>query len=206
MRIDDLGDESLGIVDIEQTAGVVADELDQRGHPQRSADVIHVQHEHGDACQHQDVADGDGHTGNLTVAFELHFADRDHRMSERRHEQPDRQLARPIAQERLHDPRRELPHRQLHHDHRDRQHQRRQRHHRHRDRRQNRQRRVWATRHPRRNHLETETTIDGHRPQRQHDPAEHAHHRNEPQGRTHTCRRRSHQRSLPVLDGNVEPS
>jgi hypothetical protein len=95
--------EWVGVLPVEQPAGLVADELDQGRHPQRAPDVVHVQHQHGDAGQHQDVGDHDRHAGHLTVTVELHFAHRQHGVGKRGHEQADRQLARAIPQERLDD-------------------------------------------------------------------------------------------------------
>ena len=56
---------------------------------------------------------------------DTHVAHREHGVGERRDEHADRELARPVAQDRLHDPRRELAHRELDDDHRDRQDERR---------------------------------------------------------------------------------
>ena len=47
----------------------------------------------------------DGDARNLAVAVELHLAHGKHGVGERRHEQTDRQLAWPVAEERLHDAR-----------------------------------------------------------------------------------------------------
>ena len=124
--------------------------------------------------------------GTWPSSVELHLAHRHHGVGERGHEQPDRQLARLVAQERLHDPRRELPHRQLHDDHRDRQHQRRQRDHRHGDRRQNAHRGIGPARQPPRNQVEPRRTVDRQRDQRQQQTGQHAQHRDEPQARPHT--------------------
>jgi hypothetical protein len=62
-------------------------------------------------------------------------------MHERGDEEPDGELAGLIAEDPLHDPGRELPHRQLNDNHRDGEHERRGAHHRDRDRRQDRRRR-----------------------------------------------------------------
>ena len=41
---------------VEEPAGVLADELDQRGDPQRLPDVVHVHDKHGNADQHEHEA------------------------------------------------------------------------------------------------------------------------------------------------------
>ena len=50
-------------------------------------------------------ADTDGDPRHLTVAVELNLAHRQHGVGERGDEQADRQLARLVAEERLHDAR-----------------------------------------------------------------------------------------------------
>ena len=44
---------ALGVLLVEQPAGVRADQLDQRRHPERLADVVHVDDQHDDADHHQ---------------------------------------------------------------------------------------------------------------------------------------------------------
>jgi hypothetical protein len=58
--------------------------------------------------------------GNLPCAIApVHnLADRQHGVHEGRDEEPDRELAGLVAKDPLHDPGRELPHRQLDDDHR----------------------------------------------------------------------------------------
>ena len=78
-----------------------------------------------------------GHVaGAVTVV--RHLAQGEDRVHERRDEQTDRELARFVAQDALHDARRELAHRELNDNHRDRQHERGQAHHRGSDGRKNR--------------------------------------------------------------------
>ena len=55
-----LGVGRLGIEGVELRARVLADELDQRRHAQRAADVVHVQDEHRDRDQHEQERDHDG--------------------------------------------------------------------------------------------------------------------------------------------------
>ena len=52
-------------------------------------------------------------------ALEVDLAQREHRVGEGGHEEADRDLAGLVLQERLHDPGRELTHRELDDDHRD---------------------------------------------------------------------------------------
>ena len=59
----------------------------------------------------------------------LHLAHGKHGMNEGRDEDADGQLARLVAKKVLHDARRELAHGQLHHHHRDGQHEGREGHH-----------------------------------------------------------------------------
>ena len=96
---------------IQKSPSVVADQLDQRRHTQRSPDVVDVQHQHGDADQHEHVRNADRDSGHLSLALELHLTHRQHGVGERGDEQPDRQLTWPIPKERLHDPWRKLAHR-----------------------------------------------------------------------------------------------
>ena len=58
---------AVGVDCVEQASRVVADELDQRRHPQRPADVVHVQHEHTMLMSDEQIADDDRRTGHLTV-------------------------------------------------------------------------------------------------------------------------------------------
>ncbi len=129
---------------VDELPAVLADELDERGDPQRLADVLHVDDEHRDADEHEDERRDDRDAGHLTGAVTVvrDLPDGEDRVDERRDEEADRKLARLVAQDALDDPRRELPHRELHDDHRDRQHERREAHHRRRDGRQDRRRRI----------------------------------------------------------------
>ena len=66
----------------------------------------------------QEVRDDDGKTGHrpATGALAVDLAQDGHRVGERADEQPDGQLAATVMQDRPHDARRELAHRQLHRD------------------------------------------------------------------------------------------
>jgi hypothetical protein len=132
-----------GVLPVHLHAELVADQVDQPVDPQTLRGVVHVEDQREDAGQHQDVRDGDGHAGHLGGALVgvLDLADGEQRVRERRDEQPVRQLARPIVEERSHDAGRELRHRQLDRHRRHGQHQGDQRHHRRRDRVQHHPRR-----------------------------------------------------------------
>ena len=142
-----------------------------------------VDDQHGDTGQDEQVADGDSDSRYLAIAFEPHFSHRHHGVGERRHKQTDRELAGAVAEERLHDPRRELPHRQLHDDHRDGEDEGRQRHHRHGDRRQDAHGGIRPPSQPSRDEVEIQGAIDSEGRHRDDEAAQHAQHRNEPQAR-----------------------
>ena len=83
-----------------------------------------------DKNEHERRHDRDaGHVARA-VAVDRHLAEREDGVDERRDEESDRELARLVPQDALHDARRELAHRELDDDHRDREDERGQAHHR----------------------------------------------------------------------------
>ena len=173
------------IEDVQLLACVVADELDQRRDAERAADVVHVQHEHGDRGEHEQECDDDRkpRNGAASVAAHADVTRGQHRMRERGDEDADRELTRPIAQDPLHDARRELPHGQLHDDHRDREHEGREAHHGRRGRRENHQRGIRTPRESLRNQLVVETIVHPERRERDRDAREDTGDGNEPEAR-----------------------
>ena len=119
---------------------LLADELDQGRDAQRLPDVLHVDDQHNDAGEDEQErrVERDARHPARPVTLVGDRAERQQRVDERRDEQPDRELARLVPEDPLNDPRRELAHRQLDDDHRDRQHEGRQADHRCGDRRQHR--------------------------------------------------------------------
>ena len=85
------------VLRIEQTSRVVADQFDERRHPEGPPDVVDVQDQHRNAHDHQDIGHADGDARNLALTVGLDLTHRQHRVGERRHEQADRQLTRSIA-------------------------------------------------------------------------------------------------------------
>ena len=63
--------------------------------------MVDVEHEHGDAHEHEQIGGQDRHAGDPPVVVERHFAQGQHRVGERGDEQPNRELARLVAEERL---------------------------------------------------------------------------------------------------------
>jgi hypothetical protein len=100
---------------------------------------------------------------------------------ERGDEESDRKLARLVAEDLLHDPGRELPHRQLDDNHGDRQNEGCQTRHRDRDRRQDRGRRGGSTDDHLGDRLVVECPVERDRPEGDHRPREDAHDRQEPE-------------------------
>ena len=177
------------------------DELDQRRHPQRLADVVHIDHQGGDAREHEHVRrrHGDARNPPRAVPAVDHLSRRQHGMDEGRDEQPDRELAGLIAEDPLHDPRRELPHRQLDDDHRDREHERRQAHHRDRNRVQDCGRGGRPPNEPLRDRLIVEGSVEGDRAERNRHAHKDTHDRHKPETRPDTHRKLSqpHEPGLP---------
>ena len=181
----------------------LTDEFDQRRYAQRLADVVHVDHQGGDTRQHEEVRRRHGDARNLPCAIApVHdLADRQHGVHEGRDEEPDRELAGLVAKDPLHDPGRELPHRQLDDDHRDRQHERREAHHRDRDRGQDRVRRGRPTDEHLRDRLIVEGSVEGDRAEGDRRAREDTHDRHEPKARPHADRELSqpHEPSVTQL-------
>ena len=123
--------------------------------------------------------------GTLPVPSPLigDLAEREERVDERGDEEADRELARLVPQDALDDPRRELAHRELDDDHRDRQHERGEAHHRGGDGRKDVGRRIRAADDARRHRLVVEVAVDGDRCERESGPGEHAEHGDEPEAR-----------------------
>ena len=115
-----------------------------------------------------------------------------HGEGERTDEDADRELTRLVLQDRLHDPRRELAHRQLDDHHRDRQHQSGQTHHRGGDRPQDRQCGVRPPRERARNQRIPKLTVDPQRHKRQHDASQNTQDRHKPQPAPHLTRHPIH--------------
>ena len=75
----------------------------RRGHAERSTDVVDVEHEDDDADDDEQVRDHDREAGYRSSVLEHHFAQREHGVDECGDEESDRDLARLVAQDRLHD-------------------------------------------------------------------------------------------------------
>jgi hypothetical protein len=94
------------ILTIEQFPRVLADELDQRRDAQRLTDVVHVHDEHRDADEdeHECCHDRDPWNVARAIAVVGHLADREDRMHKSGDEEADRELARLVLEDALHDP------------------------------------------------------------------------------------------------------
>jgi hypothetical protein len=69
--------------------------------------VVHVHHEYGDAHQRQHERGDHRHPRHLprfAGIAQLDLPDRQQGVDERRHEEPDRELAGPVAEQALNDP------------------------------------------------------------------------------------------------------
>ncbi len=104
-------------------------------------------------------------------------------MHERRDEEPDRELARLVSQDALHDPGRELTHGQLDDDHRDREYERGQADHRARDGGQDHDRGIRPDDECAWKRLVVEVTVERDRPEGEQHARQHAEHRDEPEAR-----------------------
>ncbi len=102
-------------------------------------------------------------------------------MHESRDEQSDRELARLVAQDALHDPWRELTHGQLDDDHRDREHERGQADHRSRDGGEDHDGGIRPHDERARKRLVVEVAVERNRPEGQQHAREDTEHRDEPQ-------------------------
>ena len=108
----------------------VCDPPDQPTDPNRLCGVVHVEHEHDDRAEDEPVVDDDGEARQRPAAGALavDLAQDRHGVGERADEQSDGQLATAVVQDRPHDARRELAHRQLHSNEGQREHDARQGH------------------------------------------------------------------------------
>jgi hypothetical protein len=172
-----------GVDPVDEPSRVVADELDQSGHAERLPEVLHVDHQHRDAREHEQEGRQDGDPGNATrsVAVVRHLPQGEDGVDEGGDEETDRELARPVSEDPLDDAGRELAHGQLYHDHRDGQDQRRQADHRHGDRRQDRDGSIRMARQAGRDRLIVEHAVERDRAERDQRTGEHAQHGYEPQ-------------------------
>ena len=91
------------------------------------------QHRDADEDEHERGQDRDSGDVAGAVAVVRHLAEREDRVHEGRDEETDRELTGLVLEDALHDPRRELAHRELDDHHRDRQHESGQADHRRRD-------------------------------------------------------------------------
>ena len=117
------------------------------------------------------------------VAVDGHLAEREDGVDEGRDEEADRELARLVPQNALHDARRKLTHGELDDDHRDRENERGQAHHRGGDGRKDVSRGIRAADEAGRKRLVVEVAVDSDRPERESRPGEHAEHGHEPEAR-----------------------
>ena len=186
----------MGIDLVQQPSGLAADELDQGRHAQGPADVVHVEDQDHDARHHHDEGDDDRQTWHR-VPFDVDLAEREDRVGERCHEQADGDLAWLVLQERLHDARRELTHRELHDDHRDGEDEGCKAHHRQRDGRQDRRGYLRSSGPLSRDHLIVAGPIDGERDDGQEDAAQHAGDRYEPKARSNMVEEAGGHRRAP---------
>jgi hypothetical protein len=82
----------------------LADGFDECGDPQRLADVMHIADQDHDAHDDQDEGDDDGQPRDRGIGFRrVDLAHRQHGVSERGGEDPDRELAGPVAEDGAHD-------------------------------------------------------------------------------------------------------
>ena len=117
------------------------------------------------------------------VSVDGHLAEREDRVDESRDEQADRELARLVPQNALHDAGRKLTHGELDDDHRDRKNERGQAHHRGGDGREDVCGGIRAADNAGRNRLVIEVAVESDRPERECRPGQHAKHGHEPQAR-----------------------
>ncbi len=185
-----------GIDLVQQPSGLASDELDQGRDAEGPADVVHVEDQDHDARHHHDEGHDDRQTWH-GVAVDVDLAEREDRVGERCHEQADGDLAWLVLQERLHDARRELTHRELYDDHRDGEDEGGKAHHRQRDGRQDRNGYLRSAGPLSRDHLIVAGPIDGERDDGQQDAAQHARDRYEPQARPNMVEEAGEHRSAP---------
>jgi hypothetical protein len=131
----------------DEVAGAVADQVDQARRPHGLPGVVHEEDQRHEAGDHQQVGQQHRHAGNGAGVRTADLPEGEHGDDERRPEQADRQLAEPVGQQRGHDPRGELAHRQLHHHQRHGEHEAGQRGHRGGEDRQGRLRVAGRSRH-----------------------------------------------------------
>ena len=122
-------------------------------------------------------------TWPCAVAVDRHLAEGEDGVDKGRDEETDRELARLVSQNALHDARRELTHGELDDDHRDRENERGQAHHRGSDRRKDVSRRIRTADEAVGKRLVVEVAVDCNCRERESRPGEHAEHRYEPEAR-----------------------
>ena len=174
-----------GYLRFEKRARLVADEFDERRDAQCLSDVVHVHDENGDAQEDEDERRHDRDAWHVAraVAVDGHLAEREDGVDESRDEEADRELARLVPQNALHDAGRKLTHGELDDDHGDRENERSQAHHRGGDGREDVCRGIRTADEAGRKRLVIEVAVESDRPEREACPGEHAKHRHEPQAR-----------------------
>ena len=150
---------------VEKRARLVANEFDERGNSECLADVVHVDDEDRDAQENENKRRYERDAWHVAgaVAVDGHLAEREDGVDEGRDEETDRELARLVPQNALHDARRKLTHGELDDDHRDRENERGQAHHRGGDRRKDVSRGVRTADEPVRKRLVVEVAVDSDR-------------------------------------------
>jgi hypothetical protein len=160
---------------IELPQQLVADEVDERADAQLLARMVDEDEEGERACRRQrERGQHRHHRHRLAGRAGVDRAQREDREREGRAENGDRELVAAVVEQGADDPRRELPHRQLHRDERHRQHHRRQRHDGRRDRRQDRLRVGRVAHDALRQQLVLVPAVDRNCHEREQDPAEEA--------------------------------
>ena len=170
---------------VEELARLLPDELDQRGDAKRLANVVYVDDQHRDADENEQEGSQQRDSGHLarTVAVVDDLADGEDRMDERRDKEPDRELARLVSQDALHDARGELTHRQLDDDHRDREDERGETDHRACDGGEDHHGGIRPDDERSRKCLVVEVAVERDRSEGEEHAREHAKHRDEPEAR-----------------------
>ena len=170
---------------VEKRARLVADEFDERRNAECLADVVYVHDEDRDAHENEDERryERDAWHVARAVAVDGHLAEREDGVDEGRDEETDRELARLVPQNALHDARRKLTHGELDDDHRDRENERGQAHHRGGDGRKDVSRGIRTADEASGKRLVVEVAVDSDRRERESRPGEYAEHGHEPEAR-----------------------
>ena len=170
---------------VEKRARLVADEFDERRDAECLADVVHVYDEDCDAHENEYESryDRDAWHVARAVAVDGHLAEREDGVDESRDEEADRELARLVPKNALHDAGRKLTHGELDDDHRDRENERGQAHHRGGDGRKDVGRGIRTPDEAGGKRLVVEVAVDSDRSERESHPGEYAEHWHEPQAR-----------------------